>query len=669
MNYAELGQKVKAKYSEYGSLSDEDVGRRVAAKYPEYEQQITDRGNAVTNFLPSLGRNLGDMLSAVTHPVDTVKSLGTLALSVTPPYQAVESVNKLLGGQDMAPTRAKQAVGKYYADRYGGLDKIGQTVNQDPAGFLLDLSTLLDGGGSLAAKSGTLSKVAGLEKAARTVQTTGKVLDPINDILALTSKGLKGTTKLTKPFTNSIDTGVVKTANELGVELPLSATTDSNVLKFGEAVAQKGIFGDKLRQQISGAYKKLDDLTDEVTLHVVGDADLKGTGQAIQKGFDTFKTGFHEQKTRLYDSIPNEVMTSQAQTDNTLKALDEIIAQKGQSLTGGQNIDFYKRLRNRIAPVEMTETPQSLFPELTAPQQTKPATINQLKATRSEIGARLKGNDPVVTGDRATMSKLYAALSDDIDTSIKTVDPQAGQALDEANAFYRSNIEKINSALGRKIQNSDPEKLVENIVKPNSETTVDALREIIGEEGFAQVQESFFQRLFEKSVNKRTGKIELGKLQTQLDRYGKPTINKILSPEQQARLDGVKERLGKLDRLDRALRSGTKAADGSQTAFLGEIGGMVGMAAFNPAILAKYLVGRAALASLFSTKMGRNLLTQGIDLGTPASKAVNTVRGAERGVKFIRGTATPLQDDRMEGLRRAKARTDAAFRARPTLLP
>lgn len=69
----ELGQKTKAKYPEYASMSDLEVGQRVLAKYPEYQSVITPsdkRSGAqkVADFM-GLGTTLKNINTIVGTPI------------------------------------------------------------------------------------------------------------------------------------------------------------------------------------------------------------------------------------------------------------------------------------------------------------------------------------------------------------------------------------------------------------------------------------------------------------------------------------------------------------------------------------------------------------------------------------------------------------------------
>ena len=151
---------------------------------------------AFTNFIPSAGRMIGDMYQAVRHPIDTGSGLYDIGKGL---YSKAEGA---LGfeqdpAQKAQTEAAANAVGKFYADRYGGLmhapwsdefDTSGlrRTLAEDPAGLLGDASIAL-GGASLPLKvAGAGARAAGLAEvggmASRLGAKTaglGAAIDPI----------------------------------------------------------------------------------------------------------------------------------------------------------------------------------------------------------------------------------------------------------------------------------------------------------------------------------------------------------------------------------------------------------------------------------------------------------------------------------------------------------
>jgi len=80
--------------------------------------------------------------------------------------------------------QAANAVGGEYAKRYGTLEGFKKAVATDPVSVMGDMSILLTGGGSVAAK------VPGIAKVGQTTAQIGRTIDPLNI----------ATKAVTKPF-------------------------------------------------------------------------------------------------------------------------------------------------------------------------------------------------------------------------------------------------------------------------------------------------------------------------------------------------------------------------------------------------------------------------------------------------------------------------------------
>jgi len=126
----------------------------------------------IKNIPGSAGQYAEDLLTPILHPMDTATSLYTLARGA-----AEKLIPDKINGVDFGPgTHEKyaDAVGKFFKDRYGSIDNLKRTAQEDPVGVLADVSALLTAGGSAASKIGKLGKAG---KAAKTV---GQAVDPVN---------------------------------------------------------------------------------------------------------------------------------------------------------------------------------------------------------------------------------------------------------------------------------------------------------------------------------------------------------------------------------------------------------------------------------------------------------------------------------------------------------
>ena len=122
-------------------------------------------GQALENLPESAAQFASDIVQPIIHPIETAKNLGKLAIG---------GVQKLIPGEQEYEGHA-DAVGRFFADRYGGWENVKQTMAKDPVGFLGDLSILLTGGGAAVARAPGVAGQVG-----NAIKTAGQVVDPVS---------------------------------------------------------------------------------------------------------------------------------------------------------------------------------------------------------------------------------------------------------------------------------------------------------------------------------------------------------------------------------------------------------------------------------------------------------------------------------------------------------
>jgi hypothetical protein len=156
-------------------------------------QAIQNLGPSAKNLATGLG-------TAVMHPIDTTGSLlnlGAGALQNILPEQLVNFVNQVDANNPKAIQAAKRAtdtanaVGGFYAQRYGTIDGLKRAIAQDPVGVAADFSTLLTGGAGAVGKIGKVAESANLPMVAKpaniganALRTAANVTNPINALVA-----------------------------------------------------------------------------------------------------------------------------------------------------------------------------------------------------------------------------------------------------------------------------------------------------------------------------------------------------------------------------------------------------------------------------------------------------------------------------------------------------
>lgn len=126
-------------------------------------------GQTIKNIPGSATELVKGTAQAIFNPIDTGKALLSTAAG---------GVQKLIPGQQ-AQEESFDALTNFYKQRYGSVDNMLQTIQNDPVGFAADASLLFTGGGAAATKLGTLSKLPTLSRTGGVASTIGNVIDPL----------------------------------------------------------------------------------------------------------------------------------------------------------------------------------------------------------------------------------------------------------------------------------------------------------------------------------------------------------------------------------------------------------------------------------------------------------------------------------------------------------
>jgi hypothetical protein len=168
------------------TVTPETSGQRVNEVPAPRNYSLGEVPGAMIRNAPASGlKVIGDVVTAVTSPVQTATAIGDLVGGVMEPV----TPNILYGGDSRERAiAARENFAKYLAERFGGTEELKRTMAEDPIGFLGDLSTVLSGGAGMA-------KLAG--KGTRAITKTTDV-GPLESTLV---KGFDTAAKYTNPLT------------------------------------------------------------------------------------------------------------------------------------------------------------------------------------------------------------------------------------------------------------------------------------------------------------------------------------------------------------------------------------------------------------------------------------------------------------------------------------
>jgi hypothetical protein len=152
---------------------------------------------AAKNVIPSAGNLLSGIASAVVHPINTVSSVMDIAaggLRHALPDSAVKALDyfntpSMQADADKASATAS-AVGKFYKDRYGGMDNLRDTLATDPVGAAADAATVLSGGAGLAKLGAKVPMLASKAPAvAQALDSASQAINPLRPLVNIASSG------------------------------------------------------------------------------------------------------------------------------------------------------------------------------------------------------------------------------------------------------------------------------------------------------------------------------------------------------------------------------------------------------------------------------------------------------------------------------------------------
>lgn len=260
----------------------------MTAQMPTPERAWSDvPGEALSNAPASAGNFLSAIVQPVLHPIDTAESVYALGRGVAsklapteksftpggtgkPKFRAVEQTPEALRRKAEVEAPA-DAVGQFFADRYGSVEGLKNTLATDPVGAAADAATVLTGGSMLPVRgSAALGKV-------------GAMIDPLTqagNVLKLGAKGVEKVTSNVLGMTTGAGPESIRAAGRAGREGGEVAKAFTENMRGDVPItdivdlAKAGL--EKIRQERADAYKagKVD-LSKDKTVLDFNDIDTK----------------------------------------------------------------------------------------------------------------------------------------------------------------------------------------------------------------------------------------------------------------------------------------------------------------------------------------------------------------------------------------------------------
>jgi hypothetical protein len=268
-----------------------------AAKQQEASKFQFSGKEAIKNLPGSIVEEGKNVIGAITQPIQTLKGIGNLALGVA---------EKAIPGGPYPQEKYADALGDYFANRYGSKDAFLSELQNKPASVLSDLSMLVTGGASGAAKLASLSKVgAKAAPALEKVAQVGTAIDPLN--LAANTTMYGASKAIPTSIAPMMYESAAKWSTKLGPEerAAITETALKNQIPLtyeglGKVQSKLGDLGDKMDNLITNATDQNIKIPATKVLESLKDVKKQSGGFKIEAGQDIKEINNIEKQFKTY---------------------------------------------------------------------------------------------------------------------------------------------------------------------------------------------------------------------------------------------------------------------------------------------------------------------------------------------------------------------------------
>lgn len=164
--------------------------------------------SAYSNIGPSAVKAAKELVYPFTHAPETISGLKTMGAGIA------SKAAPYVGSEYRSPEgeQALGAVADYYKQRYGSVENAKRAFAEDPVGTMMDVSTVLTGGGGALRGAGKIAGTAGrigagIGAAGELIGETGRLLDPVAASTKLGAMAAEPITKGLTPGLLSVQSG------------------------------------------------------------------------------------------------------------------------------------------------------------------------------------------------------------------------------------------------------------------------------------------------------------------------------------------------------------------------------------------------------------------------------------------------------------------------------
>ena len=189
-------------------------------------------GKTIANIPASGARLVGDIIGLISKPIQTFEGLSDVI---------VGTISRAIPGEAKAPKlveaeQSSRQIQEFFKDRYGSVESIQQTIQEDPVGVAADIAAILTGvGGAVRGGATAASKVAGVSRATQVAGRDGRAIQRAGTTIEPISLGIRATERITRPVRRIAK----KTVGVTG-EVALGVTTGTSPETIRQAFLNPG---------------------------------------------------------------------------------------------------------------------------------------------------------------------------------------------------------------------------------------------------------------------------------------------------------------------------------------------------------------------------------------------------------------------------------------------
>jgi hypothetical protein len=432
-------------------------------------------------------------------------------------------------------------------------------------------------------------------------------------------------------------------AAKLAIRGPSTASIEQNIGAFQQAGAQPSLgqaagtrrmqFFESGLSKLPGSAGVMDKFAEQQAQQLRGGVDqtVAGlapggvspeiAGSAINEGIlgeGGFKDRFNARASELFNAVDDHIPgDSQVGVTNTLATLDKVAKP------------------NPLAPAT---TGALINPKLASIRQAMLSDVDEdgtlpygtLSDLRSRVGQMLSGSELTTDIPRAQTKQLYGALSDDMRQAAADAGPEATNAFNTAQQYYRAGMQRMDALANVLERNGGPERVYNAALSGTKDgaTTLRTVLDSLQPEQQQVVAATVFKRLGQATAGNQNAAGDVFSPDTFLTNYNR------MSPEAKSalfdRVPGLQDSAENLADVAENLRSGSKvfrntsgtAAAEAQTHTLRDVlvGSLMGEGGHS-------LLGPQGLA-LAAAPVAANVLARGVTSPTAVNWAARPAFGS-----------------------------------------